>query len=93
MSGHSKWATIHRKKGLLDAERGKIFQKIARELYVAAKGHTEVAIAAVSATCSKEGATAGVKCKVCAKVITAPTKTAKIIAITLSVFFIVFSPF
>ena len=38
MSGHSKWATIHRKKGLLDAERGKIFQKIARELYVAAKG-------------------------------------------------------
>lgn len=38
MSGHSKWATIHRKKGLLDAERGKIFQKIAKELYVAAKG-------------------------------------------------------
>ena len=31
MSGHSKWATIHRKKGLLDAERGKIFQKIAKE--------------------------------------------------------------
>jgi len=38
MSGHSKWATIHRKKGLLDAERGKIFQKIAKEIYVAAKG-------------------------------------------------------
>ncbi len=38
MSGHSKWATIHRKKGLLDAERGKIFQKLAKELYVAAKG-------------------------------------------------------
>lgn len=38
MSGHSKWATIHRKKGLIDAERGKIFQKIAKELYVAAKG-------------------------------------------------------
>ena len=26
MSGHSKWATIHRKKGLIDAERGKVFQ-------------------------------------------------------------------
>ena len=38
MSGHSKWATIHRKKGELDAQRGKIFQKIAKELYIAAKG-------------------------------------------------------
>lgn len=40
MSGHSKWATIHRKKGELDAQRGKIFQKIAKELYVAAKTGT-----------------------------------------------------
>ena len=38
MSGHSKWATIHRKKGLIDAERGKIFQKIAKEIMVAARG-------------------------------------------------------
>lgn len=38
MSGHSKWATIHRKKGLIDAERGKIFQKLAKEIYVVAKG-------------------------------------------------------
>ena len=37
MSGHSKWATIHRKKGELDAARGKVFQKLAKELYVAAK--------------------------------------------------------
>lgn len=37
MSGHSKWATIHRKKGLLDEERGKIFRKIAKEIYVAAR--------------------------------------------------------
>lgn len=37
MSGHSKWATIHRKKGLLDAARGKVFQKIAKEIMVAAK--------------------------------------------------------
>jgi YebC/PmpR family DNA-binding regulatory protein len=38
MSGHSKWATIHRKKGELDAQRGKVFQKIAKEIYIAAKG-------------------------------------------------------
>lgn len=40
MSGHSKWATIHRKKGELDAARGKVFQKLAKELYVAAKSGT-----------------------------------------------------
>ena len=40
MSGHSKWATIHRKKGLIDAARGKVFQKLAKELYVAAKQGT-----------------------------------------------------
>ena len=40
MSGHSKWATIHRKKGEIDAARGKVFQKLAKEIYVAAKsGH------------------------------------------------------
>ncbi len=37
MSGHSKWSTIKRKKGLIDAERGKIFQKLTKEIYVAAK--------------------------------------------------------
>ena len=37
MSGHSKWSTIKRKKGAIDAERSKIFQKFAKELYVAAK--------------------------------------------------------
>lgn len=37
MSGHSKWATIHRKKGELDQQRGKVFQKIAKEIYVAAR--------------------------------------------------------
>lgn len=40
MSGHSKWATIHRKKGLLDAARGKVFQKLAKEIFVAAKQGT-----------------------------------------------------
>jgi YebC/PmpR family DNA-binding regulatory protein len=37
MSGHSKWATIKRKKGSLDAKRGAIFTKIIREITVAAK--------------------------------------------------------
>lgn len=37
MSGHSKWSTIKRKKGAIDAERSKVFQKLAKELYVAAK--------------------------------------------------------
>lgn len=37
MSGHSKWATIKRKKGALDAKRGKLFTKIGRELMVAVK--------------------------------------------------------
>lgn len=37
MSGHSKWAGIKHKKGLLDAKRGKLFSKISREMIVAAK--------------------------------------------------------
>ena len=37
MSGHSKWAKIHRAKGETDAKRGKVFQKLAKEIYVAAK--------------------------------------------------------
>lgn len=38
MSGHSKWAKIHRQKGLIDQQRGKVFQRIAKEIYIAAKG-------------------------------------------------------
>lgn len=37
MSGHSKWATIKRKKGATDAARGKIFTRLARELTTAAR--------------------------------------------------------
>lgn len=37
MSGHSKWATIKRKKGAIDAKRGKIFTKLGREIMVAVK--------------------------------------------------------
>ncbi len=36
MSGHSKWSTIKRKKGALDAKRGKIFTKLIKEITVAA---------------------------------------------------------
>ena len=37
MSGHSKWATTKRQKAKVDAARGKIFSKVARELMVAAR--------------------------------------------------------
>ena len=37
MSGHSKWHNIQGRKNAQDAKRGKIFQKLARDLYTAAK--------------------------------------------------------
>ena len=37
MSGHSKWATIKRKKGKLDAQRGRVFTKLIKEITVAAR--------------------------------------------------------
>ncbi len=37
MSGHSKWATIKRKKGAADAKRGAMFSKIIKEITVAAR--------------------------------------------------------
>jgi len=37
MSGHSKWATIKRKKGALDAKRGKLFTKLIKEITVASR--------------------------------------------------------
>ena len=37
MSGHSKWSTIKRKKGAIDARRGKIFTKIIKEITLAAR--------------------------------------------------------
>jgi YebC/PmpR family DNA-binding regulatory protein len=37
MSGHSKWSTIKRKKGAVDAKRGKIFGRLAKEVAVAAR--------------------------------------------------------
>ncbi len=37
MSGHSKWSTIKRKKGALDAKRSKIFSRIIKEINIAVK--------------------------------------------------------
>ncbi len=37
MAGHSKWANIKHKKGKADAQRAKLFSKLGREIYVAAK--------------------------------------------------------
>lgn len=37
MSGHSKWATIKRKKASIDAARGKVFTKIIKEITIAAR--------------------------------------------------------
>jgi YebC/PmpR family DNA-binding regulatory protein len=37
MSGHSKWSTIKRKKGAVDAKRGKLFTRLAREIVIAAR--------------------------------------------------------
>lgn len=37
MSGHSKWSTIKRKKGALDAARGKVFTKLIKEITIASR--------------------------------------------------------
>lgn len=37
MSGHSKWATIKRKKGAADAKRGQVFTKLIKAITVAAR--------------------------------------------------------
>jgi YebC/PmpR family DNA-binding regulatory protein len=37
MAGHSKWAGIKHKKAIVDAQRGKVFSKVIRELTAAAR--------------------------------------------------------
>ncbi len=37
MSGHSKWAGIKHKKAIVDAKRGQVFTKVAREITVSAR--------------------------------------------------------
>lgn len=41
MSGHSKWSTIKRQKGITDAKRGAVFTKLGNQLAVAARGGTD----------------------------------------------------
>ena len=44
MAGHSKWAGIKHKKAIVDAQRGKAFSKVIREITAAARlggGHPE----------------------------------------------------
>ena len=37
MSGHSKWSTIKRKKGAIDAKKGKMFSRIVKEISIAVR--------------------------------------------------------
>lgn len=41
MSGHNKWSTIKRKKGVVDAKRGALFTKLIKEITVAARAGGE----------------------------------------------------
>ena len=44
MSGHSKWSTIKREKGLKDAKRGAIFTRIGNQIAIAARAGTDPAM-------------------------------------------------
>lgn len=44
MAGHSKWATTHRQKAVVDAKRGAVFTKIGNMIAVAAKNGTDPAM-------------------------------------------------
>src|SRR5207248_11130968 len=37
MAGHSKWSKVKRFKGAIDAKRGKVFNKLSKEISIAAK--------------------------------------------------------
>lgn len=44
MSGHSKWATIKRQKGVNDAKRGAVFTKLGNQIAISARGGTDPAM-------------------------------------------------
>lgn len=44
MSGHSKWATTHRQKAIVDAKRGAVFTRIGNMIAIAARGGTDPAM-------------------------------------------------
>lgn len=44
MSGHSKWATTHRQKAIVDAKRGAVFTRIGNMIAIAARSGTDPTI-------------------------------------------------
>lgn len=44
MAGHSKWATTHRQKAIVDAKRGAVFTKLGNQIAIAARGGTDPAL-------------------------------------------------
>lgn len=44
MSGHSKWSTIKRQKGVADAKRGALFTKLGNQIAIAARGGADPTI-------------------------------------------------
>lgn len=44
MSGHSKWATTHRQKAVVDAKRGAVFTKLGNMIAIAARGGIDPAM-------------------------------------------------
>ena len=44
MSGHSKWSTIKRQKGITDAKRGAVFTRIGNQIAIAARSGTDPSI-------------------------------------------------
>jgi len=44
MSGHSKWSTIKREKGVKDAKRGAVFTRIGNQIAIAARSGTDPAM-------------------------------------------------
>ncbi len=44
MSGHSKWSTIKRQKGVADAKRGAVFTKIGNQIAIAARSGVDPAM-------------------------------------------------
>ena len=49
MSGHSKWSTIKRQKGVADAKRGAVFTKLGNQIAIAARGGADPATNSVLA--------------------------------------------
>jgi YebC/PmpR family DNA-binding regulatory protein len=44
MSGHSKWSTIKRQKGIADAKRGAVFTRLGNQIAIAARGGADPTI-------------------------------------------------